>query len=67
MKNDLSGRLPGVFVLEYGRAVGIPTPQTNTMMEAEMQIWLGGTVLTAPLTIVAGLPALAHGSTRAVS
>lgn len=37
---------------EYGKALGIATPQANTTVEPEMQILLGGaaTVLTARLT-----------------
>ena len=35
---------------EYGRAVGIATPQANTTVEPEMQLLLEGTVLTARLT-----------------
>ena len=50
MKSDLSDFLPDAFVPEYGRAVGITTPQANTTVEPEMQTLLGGTVLTARLT-----------------
>ena len=35
---------------EYGRVIGITTPQANTTVEPEMQLLLGGTVLTARLT-----------------
>lgn len=35
---------------EYGRVIGITTPQANTTVEPEMQILLDGTVLTARLT-----------------
>ena len=35
---------------EYGRVTGITTPQANTTVEPEMQLLLGGTVLTARLT-----------------
>ena len=38
------------FTPEYGRAVGITTPQANTTVEPEMQLLLEGTVLTARLT-----------------
>ena len=35
---------------EYGRAIGIATPQANTTVEPEMQLLLEGTVLTARMT-----------------
>ena len=35
---------------EYGRVIGVTTPQANTTVEPEMQLLLGGTVLTARLT-----------------
>ena len=35
---------------EYGRVIGITTPQANTTVEPEMQLLLAGTVLTARLT-----------------
>ena len=37
-------------VPEYGRVIGITTPQANTTVEPEMQILLDGTVLSARLT-----------------
>ena len=43
MNNDVDG------APEYGRAVGIATPQANTTVEPEMQLLLEGTVLTARL------------------
>jgi maleate isomerase len=41
---------PEGFTPEYGRALGIATPQANTTVEPEMQALLRGTVLTARLT-----------------
>lgn len=35
---------------EYGRVIGITTPQANTTVEPEMQLLLAGSVLTARLT-----------------
>lgn len=41
-------------VPEYGRVIGIATPQANTTVEPEMQLLLGGSVLTARLTSPSG-------------
>jgi maleate isomerase len=38
------------FTPEYGRAIGIATPQANTTVEPEMQCLLAGTLLTARMT-----------------
>lgn len=44
------GRGPAAAAPEYGRVIGITTPQANTTVEPEMQLLLEGTVLTARLT-----------------
>lgn len=52
----------GDFTPEYGRAVGVATPQANTTVEPEMQLLLGG---TSEFTVLAARLTSPHKDSRA--